>query len=347
MGQIQRSTFSTALLPPEQRIPAWRESISALFDISISPLASEEGFNTSVNSHLINNQLILSACQTRAQRFERSPLKVARDGLDYYMIQTHLSGSQVIDTGHRQVECRTGDLMIIDLAEQHDATTTDFSQLTIVIPRHLLARHLLQPDSQEGRVLRGNTGLTMLAVNHLKTLYGMMSAFSDEEAVQVIEPTLLLLASALNGSTEQVENGGSSVAVSLLARAKVEIEQNLRRQLSAEKLCATLGLSRSTLYRLFEPLGGVRAYIQERRLRRSVDALLQDKSGTRRICDIAYAWGFASEAHYSRAFRQRFGMTPSDARLGLGQQQQRSLITAPQQVGDRDYEQWLAENLRL
>jgi len=32
------------------------------------------------------------------------------------------------------------------------------------------------------------------------------------------------------------------------------------------------------------------------------------------ITDIALSWGFASPAHFSRVFRDRYGMSPSEAR---------------------------------
>ena len=345
MSDIQKSHFTTRKLPLPQRMDAWRDSIGAVFDVSLDadrPLRPD--LYSTVNSYLLNNQLMVSRCDTVGQRFERSPLKVAQDCLDHYLIQTHLTGSQTMKRGKTDVRCETGDLMIIDLADKHDAITTDFAQLTIVVPRHMLAPRLHAPDSQEGRVLRGDTPLAMMAVSHLKTLYSMLGLFSEKDALEVIEPTLLLLASALNGSSEPLEN--DTVAVSLLASAKVLIERNLHKQLTIDKLCSALRCSRSTLYRLFEALGGVRAYVQERRLRRSAAQLLSLSHSKSRICDIAWAWGFASEAHYSRAFRLRFGMTPREARMGLSLERRASLPPGAAEVGDRYYEQWLAENLR-
>lgn len=344
---IQRSHFSTRQLRPDQRVGAWKESIAALFDISLAPQATPLDFNATVNSFLINNQIILAHCETQAQRFERSPLKVARDNLDYYLIQTCMSGSQVMRVGKRDVHYQQGDLMVIDLAEQHDAITSDFSQLTLVLPRQLLAPHLKDPDSQEGRVLRPDQGLTRLAINHMQNLYTTLGAFSVSEALQVIEPTVLLMASALNGSAATVENGGAGICASLLTAAKIKIEKHLHEELSVDSLCALLGHSRSTLYRLFEPLGGVRAYIQDRRMRRSAAMLMADTEGKLRICDIAWRWGFASEAHYSRTFRQRYGYSPREARLSGAALQEQAPGVSPVEVGDRDYEHWLAENLRV
>ncbi len=347
MGQLHKSSFSTQKLPEDQRVDAWRDSISALFDITPSRHSQHEQFNASVDSYLIDNQLILARCDTAAQRFERSPLKTTRDGLDHYLIQTHLTGSQVMKRGGKEVECKPGELMVIDLAENHDAVTSDFTQLTLVVPRQLLAPLLMEPDSQEGRVLTGNSALTTLAVNHLKSLFTVLGSLSGNDAPQVIEPTLMLIASALNGSSTKVENGATGVALSLLAQTRMEIERSLHRNLTVEALCTNLNMSRSTLYRLFEPLGGVRAYVQERRLRRSTEVLLSERGGSMRICDIAYAWGFASEAHYSRAFRLRYGMTPRDARTTNMTPEPLYVPAADLPVGDKDYERWLVENLRM
>src|SRR3546814_19114573 len=43
-------------------------------------------------------------------------------------------------------------------------------------------------------------------------------------------------------------------------------------------------------------------------------AALLDPTDTRHISVLAYDHGFASAAHFSRAFRRHFGLTPHDAR---------------------------------
>jgi AraC-like DNA-binding protein len=85
-------------------------------------------------------------------------------------------------------------------------------------------------------------------------------------------------------------------------------------RLSPESLPRQLRMSRATLYRLFADEGGVAAYILGRRLDRCRALLAADSAGARSIGDIAFSHGFASDAHFSRAFRRRFGMTPREAR---------------------------------
>nr|WP_246088860.1 helix-turn-helix transcriptional regulator [Phreatobacter stygius] len=86
--------------------------------------------------------------------------------------------------------------------------------------------------------------------------------------------------------------------------------------LSSARLATALGLSRSALYQLFTPHNGVARYIQGRRLGR-IHAMLADPAEHRRVADIAHDHGMASEAHFSRAFRKRFGYAPREIR-GIG-----------------------------
>ena len=151
MSTFQKSSFTTQYLHPDQQLGVWKESIDALFDVTPAPQSSSSRCHTSVTSFLIDNQFMFSGCSTHAQRFERQPLRVARDDLDYYVVQTHLSGAQEITHGSAKVSCKPGDLLVLDMADKHEATTTAFTQRSLVIPRHMLRRIcLIQTARQDG-----------------------------------------------------------------------------------------------------------------------------------------------------------------------------------------------------
>jgi AraC-like DNA-binding protein len=94
-----------------------------------------------------------------------------------------------------------------------------------------------------------------------------------------------------------------------------------------------LGVSRSLLYRVFEPIGGVSAFIQARRLDQAFDDILSDGCEQHTVAEIGYRLGFRSDAHFSRAFRARFGMTPGRLRT-LGEGARREDLSAIERPDD-------------
>ena len=115
---------------------------------------------------------------------------------------------------------------------------------------------------------------------------------------------------------------GPAVAVqpaqaSMLEKARRMVHQRLGwPTLGVDELCRDLAVSRSRLYRLFEPLGGVVHYIRQRRLLDAHTALA-DVDDRRPIVAIAAERGFIDPAEFSRAFKREFGYRPSDARASL------------------------------
>ena len=78
------------------------------------------------------------------------------------------------------------------------------------------------------------------------------------------------------------------------------------------EIAAAAGVSRATLYRSFERVGGVNRFVQERRLHHARQALRQRIDLKPSIAEIAWNYGFTSMSHFNRMFRKRFGYPPSE-----------------------------------
>ena len=96
------------------------------------------------------------------------------------------------------------------------------------------------------------------------------------------------------------------------ARQRVEclIEERLgSAMLTVSALCRWTGMSRSSLYRLFDGDGGVQCVIRARRLARVAEEL---RAGTTdKLAVVAERWGFCDAAYLARVFREVHGVTPS------------------------------------
>jgi len=82
--------------------------------------------------------------------------------------------------------------------------------------------------------------------------------------------------------------------------------------LSPDRVVELLGLSRPTVYRLFQHEGGLGAYIRHVRLRAAAEELVAWPGVP--VQDIAYAHGFTSASDFTRAFRRAYGIPPQEIR---------------------------------
>ena len=77
-----------------------------------------------------------------------------------------------------------------------------------------------------------------------------------------------------------------------------------------------MNVSRTQLYRRLNAITGqsVNEFIRALRLKRAVELLAR---GDRRITEVAFAVGFGNFSYFSRCFRRKFGVNPSNyARQG-------------------------------
>jgi AraC-like DNA-binding protein len=108
-----------------------------------------------------------------------------------------------------------------------------------------------------------------------------------------------------------------------LRAIKAEIEENLGGRLSARALAARHGITPRHLRRLFEREGTTfSAFVLEHRLARAHHSITDPRLFDRPIAAIAFEAGFGDPSYFNRAFRRRYGMTPSEARAAAPRQRE-------------------------
>jgi AraC-like DNA-binding protein len=106
--------------------------------------------------------------------------------------------------------------------------------------------------------------------------------------------------------------GAMPLAVARKEAVRRIIDRNLHDSaLGPDFLCRAAGMSRSQLYRLLESEGGVKNYIQRRRLKQCF-AELSSSTEPRSVAAIAGGLGFLDPSSFSRSFKKEFGLTPKD-----------------------------------
>jgi len=335
------SQFTTARMRPRDQFEAWHESISVIFQTALLPgHPIEAGFAATLSAYHLG-KLMVSQVDFDAQRFVRDRRKLTRDGMDHYLVQLYATGGlDGVAVSFERV-LRGGDVQILDLARTNDTVARASSTVAVVVPREALCE-AMHTDNLHGLVLRGDAGVGGLLADHMRALIARAGVITVGDAAAIAQATTDMIAACFRATAETMARARPALEATLLERIRGHIETMLGSSgLSVDALCQTFGVSRSALYRLFEPLGGVSAYIQMRRLARTHDDLADPSRASHKIYEIAYRWGFVSEAHFSRAFRRAFGTTPGEVRAGAA----RGLTMAESNLVDlgseRAYRGWL------
>lgn len=314
-GSLPSTVFMTGQSAAEERFEAWRQSISVVFDVA--PLAPESiaGFQASVQAtHL--GHLLVGDLHFAGQQFMRPQPRVLRDGLDHYLVQWYRTGGFVGQRdGGTDMEIRPGDVVILDLGRTLRTFARASRVMTLIVPRDLIHEAMGVQDSDlHGTVLRADSALGGLLSDHLLSLQHRLPGIALNDAPAVARASVQMLAACVLPSARTRHEARNAIDGVTLERLQRHIQRHLADDLSAEALCRRFGISRSVLYRLFEPLGGVAQYAQQRRLLQAYHALANPANRRLRVAEVAARTGFVSNAHFSRVFRASFGMSPSEAR---------------------------------
>jgi AraC-like DNA-binding protein len=274
------------------------------------------------------------------QILSRSARAIRSDQVDHYIIRVQKAGNWTGDFGGHVVAADPGSVMVLDMARASHARTTAIENVNLLLPRDTLD-DLLTPFDMHGLVLQGS--MAALLRSHLSELAANLSHIRISDAQRIAGATLNLVAACLAPSRDAGMRAAAPLEAALIAEIRRYINRHLHSPaLSPQSICEALGLSRSRLYAICEPLGGVAAFIQMRRLRR-IHAILTDRRDRRRIAEIAYQHGFVNEAHFSRAFRRAFGYSPREAReIGAAPKPDPRNGSAAG-GGSGDYETWLRQ----
>ncbi|WP_299743316.1 helix-turn-helix domain-containing protein [uncultured Tateyamaria sp.] len=105
----------------------------------------------------------------------------------------------------------------------------------------------------------------------------------------------------------------NAAAASEMRRAAIQryIEMNINNpSLDPSLLCERFGVSRASLYRLFDEADGVKAYIARRRTQLAMAELCRSPARRGNVRSVAEKFGFHDRRQFNRAFRKFTGTTP-------------------------------------
>lgn len=307
--------FDAATLPPEDRIAGWSR-LAQGYDIRLPEGASPETFSVACRAWLLDD-LVVTANRVDAVELHRTAAHIQAYPRDTYTLILLLDGQWWADLDHGSIQVGAGQVCVMDFTVPWDVYGTRQENVMIVVPRSVVHEAAPGAPRLHGRLLEGGGG--RLLAEHMLLLTRHLSDLPQADARHFRDATVALLGSALrSGVGDPPRERRGAIRATSVGAIRAFIDANLTHaDLDAARICDALPVTRATLYRAFSDAGGVRAYIQRRRLE-AAHALLCDGEAARSMAEIAHRFHFSSPAHFSTAFRRQFGHAPRDVRATGG-----------------------------
>ncbi|MET0334269.1 MAG: helix-turn-helix domain-containing protein [Rhizobacter sp.] len=315
---MQATHMSTDQVAAGDRAGFWSDWINRLFCGLKSDLYGDTDFNGRMST-VRAGDVVLTRLESQRHRVLRSPSMVRASEVGYLKIVAPWVGCAGVEQQGREAWVTPDQWSLYDTTDSYAvANPVQVDHLIVMVPKDRVTERGVHIDPLVARRLGGSGGVARIALETMRNAYRELPGMSPQAAqgvgdaiTQFVHLSLLDLAGIGTAVTQRE---------ALRERIKQHVTQHLGDSgLSVDAIAHALNCSRRQLYNAFaEEPDGVAGYILRRRLeacRRSFDDRGHDH---RSITDIAIGFGFSNMAHFSRVFRARLGVAPSDYRRVAG-----------------------------
>jgi AraC-like DNA-binding protein len=310
--------FSTDDFPEHKRIDAYREIYSrTIVKHDVEPLG-DHPFRFEADLRKLPGLGLASSHVSPNHRWHAAE-HIDSDDL---LLGIGLSGGCVLHQRGREAVIGQGEAVLASAAHPVDVVIgTTSRHFSLRLPRAILEARIADLDACNARRIPSNVeGLSLLTgyVGALRLSEPTNPAYCDLVVSHVYDLVALLLGA--KGDVRHLAQQGGARAARLAAILR-EIERRSGDPgLSAVTIALLLGITPRYVHLLLEDSGkSFTHHVLERRLDKAVVLLRDPRWRGRKIADIAAEAGFTDLSYFNRAFRRRFGATPSDIRSAAEQ----------------------------
>lgn len=297
---------------PTDSVNGWRESIRQDFfplDLQVirpDRFQAESATKVRAGSHMARiraSEHVARMTDAACQRLAQPCIKV---------LWLH-QGEAAYRQGSRKVALAPGQWLLYEASRPYSLEMSDSAHFTV------LFSHVSPNDAWLQRGLPGKLGPQPIEEAARLALDMISSALNQDLHLQSRTQMAFnlglraLLDAALQDETPGLARQGGRRH--LLEEAKACLLAHLTdSRLSSDQLAERLGVSRRALYKAFQADKETPQSFQfTQRLLRCREMLLGEHGAHLNLTHLAYEYGFADAAHFSRAYKRQFGESPSQA----------------------------------
>ncbi|MBV8754736.1 MAG: helix-turn-helix domain-containing protein [Hyphomicrobiales bacterium] len=305
--------FSTDDYPEHQRVEAYREIYGrTIVRHEIAP-TGDEPFHFEASLWTLRD---FGLALWRMSPCRRSHKGLKHNDSDHFVLGIARSGSGIVEQRGRDAVIGTGEAVLTSSVDPGGVTIGSRSEsISLRIPASVLRPKIGDLHNGLAHRIASNT-------EGLRLLTAYIEAVRNEDALtkpdlcdlvvaHVYDLVLLILGA--KGEARQLAQRGGGRAARLAAVLRIIESRSGDPALNAIAAAAALGVTPRYIHLLLEETGrSFTHHLLQRRLEKAAALLRDPRWRERRVADVAAEAGFTDLSYFSRAFRRRYGATPSD-----------------------------------
>lgn len=306
----------TSGLQERDRLEFWRDVICDEF-VKLDCGQLSKDFQGQLRGGSSIGELQFAEVLADPHHVERSKRQIAKCSEADFLISFQLEQHGMVRQNGREALLTPGTFALYDSTQPYSLTFEErFHQLVIQMPKNVLSRHLMNPEKYTAIPISGHSGLGAVLSDFI---FSLAREMNDARAApdELSENLVNMIAIAFSSSVMLSQVGDHRVVrESRKRRIRQYIDSNLcNPSLSNKQIADALHVSVRYLHKLFDDETETEhAMILNKRLERARQLLNDSAYADQSIGRIAMSAGFTSAAHFSSAFKKRYGICPSDVR---------------------------------
>lgn len=261
--------------------------------------------------------LRVATLEADVQRVHRTPAHLVDASAAHVALTIPVDGTAHVSQDGRASRVQPGELFLVETDRPFTLVHDRPMRIHVFhVPRRALGVAERDIHAVTATAFRSDSGVAAMFAPILTSLAGSPGPLAPAVGERLAGNVTDLLATLILEHTPSRRSGSDTVCGELVPRVREYIDRHLGDpDLSPESIAKAQRISVRYLHRVFEAEGvTVGRLIQRRRLEECGRELARRGRTSPTVAVVAQRWGFVSPAHFSRAFRAVYGMSPREWR---------------------------------
>lgn len=290
----------------------WKHLVAESFVPLAARTADVDGFRGQMRARVLDRMSVVEVSAS-SHEVHRTPALIAQTSERYFKLNLQLEGTGLLIQDNREALLQPGDLAIYDTSRPYTLAFEEEARMMVVM---FPCDALSLPTDYVGQLaavrMAGSTGLSGIVGQFIRQLSENLDVLSGPSGSRLATNALDLVATMLHAEMDIAPDRMKPQAL-LAVSVREYIEANLSDPLlSPASIAAAHFVSTRHLHNVFHESGTtVASWIRTQRLEGARRELRDPLHAGQSVGAVAARWGFLDAAHFSRIFRDAFGVSPA------------------------------------